>query len=194
MRRSVGVLFWSLEQNGSVWQTQAESQPIPTIGPDHELSAEPLRVNPKRLHEMFVRGVAELEPVLKSILSEATLSELQRAATFPEEDFRYSDELWVRTAYEFASAYHKAVMSRDHIVQALVPLYRGKAHTFLLENRDASSEEVESNVRVFRHLTPLPRTRHHTFLLENRDASSEEVESNVERLCVTFEKRKPSLL
>src|SRR5206468_2432210 len=118
MRRSVGVLFWSLEQNGSVWQTQAESQPIPTIGPDHELSAEPLRVNPKRLHEMFVRGVAELEPVLKSILSEATLSELQRAATFPEEDFRYSDELWVRTAYEFASAYHKAVMSRDHIVQA----------------------------------------------------------------------------
>ncbi len=68
MRRSVGVLFWSLEQNGSVWQVQAESQPIPTIGPDHELSAEPLRVNPKRLHEMFVRGVAELEPVLKSIL------------------------------------------------------------------------------------------------------------------------------
>jgi len=161
MRRSVGVLFWSLEQNGSVWQVQAESQPIPTIGPDHELSAEPLRVNPKRLHEMFVRGVAELEPVLKSILSEATLSELQRAAAFPEEDFRYSDELWVRTAYEFASAYHKAVMSRDHIVQALVPLYRGKAHTFLLENRDASCEEVESNV---------------------------------ERLCVTFEKRKPSLL
>ena len=161
MRRSVGVLFWSLEQNGSVWQVQAESQPIPTIGPDHELSAEPLRVNPKRLHEMFVRGVAELEPVLKSILSEATLSELQRAATFPEEDFRYSDELWVRTAYEFASAYHKAVMSHDHIVQALVPLYRGKAHTFLLENRDASCEEVESNV---------------------------------ERLCVTFEKRKPSLL
>jgi hypothetical protein len=161
MRRSVGVLFWSLEQNGSVWQKQAESQPVPTIGPDHELSSEPLRVNRKRLHEMFVRGVAELEPVLSSILSPPTLAELQRAAALPEADFCYSDDLWARTAYEFASAYHKTVISRDHIVQALAPLYRGKAFTFLLENHDASPEEVESNV---------------------------------ERLCMTFEQQKPSLL
>ena len=148
MRRSVGVLFWSLDQNGSVWQKQAESQPVPTIGPDHELSSEPLRVNRKRLHEMFVRGVAELQPVLESILSQPTLAELQRAAALPEEDFRYSDDLWVRTTYEFASAYHKAVINRDHIVQALAPLYRGKAFTFLLENHDASPEEVESNVET----------------------------------------------
>jgi glucosylglycerate synthase len=148
MRRSVGVLFWSLDQNGSVWQKQAESQPVPTIGPDHELSSEPLRVNRKRLHEMFVRGVAELEPVLGSILSQPTLAELQRAAALPEGDFRYSDDLWVRTTYEFASAYHKAVINRDHIVQALAPLYRGKAFTFLLENHDASPEEVESNVET----------------------------------------------
>jgi glucosylglycerate synthase len=146
MRRSVGVLFWSLEQNGSVWQKNGASQPVPTFGPDHELSSEQLRINRKRLHEMFVRGVAELEPVLKSILTQPTLAELQRAAALPEEEFRYTDDLWVRTAYEFASAYHKAVISRDHIVQALAPLYRGKTHTFLSENRDASSEEVESNV------------------------------------------------
>jgi len=131
-----------------VWQKQAESQPVPTIGPDHELSSEPLRVNRKRLHEMFVRGVAELQPVLESILSQPTLAELQRAAALPEEDFRYSDDLWVRTTYEFASAYHKAVINRDHIVQALAPLYRGKAFTFLLENHDASPEEVESNVET----------------------------------------------
>jgi glucosylglycerate synthase len=146
MRRSVGVLFWSLEQNGSVWQKNGGSQPVPTIGPDHELSSEQLRVNRKRLHEMFVHGVAELEPVLNSILTQPTLGELQRAAALPEEEFRYTDDLWVRTAYEFAAAYHKAVISRDHIVQALAPLYRGKTHTFLLENRDASSEEVEANV------------------------------------------------
>ena len=148
MRRSVGVLFWSLEQNGSVWQKQAESQPVPTIGPDHELSSEPLRVNRKRLHEMFVRGVAELEPVLRSILSQPTLAELQRAAALPEADFCYSDELWAHTAYEFALAYHKAVISRDHIVQALAPLYRGKAFTFLVRNHDASPEEVEANVET----------------------------------------------
>src|SRR5437870_10488474 len=98
---------------------------------------------------MFVRGVAELEPVLKSILSEATLSELQRAAAFPEEDFRYSDELWVRTAYEFASAYHKAVMSRDHIVQALVRRNGGKHKRFFLKNRTARAKEVKRMAKGF---------------------------------------------
>jgi glucosylglycerate synthase len=49
----------------------------------------------------------------------------------------------VKTVYEFAAAYHKAVISRDHILQALVPLYRGRMYTFLTENRNASGEIVE---------------------------------------------------
>lgn len=158
MRQTVGVLFWSLEENFPFWSAHSDAQVIPTIGPEHEVSLEPIRVNRKRLHQMFVHGVAELDPVLKSILSAPTLSELQRIAAVAEEDFLYSDELWVRTVYEFAASYHKTVISRDHIVQALVPLYRGKTHTFLLENRDASADEVESNVEslclAFEHLKP----------------------------------------
>jgi hypothetical protein len=38
------------------------------------------------------------------------------------------------------------VIGRDHIVQALVPLFRGRAFTFLTENRDAAGEQVERNV------------------------------------------------
>ena len=30
----------------------------------------------------------------------------------------------------------------------MAPLYRGKVYTFLLENRDASGEEVEANVEA----------------------------------------------
>ena len=148
MRQTVGVLFWSLEQNFPAWSAPSNSQPIPTLGAEHEISLEPIRVNRKRLHQMFVHGVAELEPVLKSILSAPTLAELQAATAAPEEGFRYSDELWVRTVYEFAVAYGKSVISRDHIVQALPPLYRGKIHTFLLENQDASADEVELNVEA----------------------------------------------
>ena len=76
----------------------------------------------------------------------ATLAELRQCAALSEEHFRYSDELWVRTVYEFAAAYHNAVISRDHVLQALAPLYRGKAYTFLVENRDHSGEQVEQNV------------------------------------------------
>jgi glucosylglycerate synthase len=84
--------------------------------------------------------------VLKQILSPPLISELQRIATLEEDEFSYGDELWARTVYEFAASYHKSVISRDHIVQALAPLYRGRAFTFLVENRESTGEEVEQNV------------------------------------------------
>ncbi len=146
MRHTVGALFWSLEPNFQLWSAHADSQTIPTLSPGQEVTLEPLRINRKRLLGMFHSGVAELEPVLKQILSPPIISELQRIATLEEDEFSYGDELWARTVYEFAASYHKSVISRDHIVQALAPLYRGRAFTFLVENRDSSGEEVEQNV------------------------------------------------
>jgi hypothetical protein len=95
---------------------------------------------------MFSTGVAELESVFKSILSPSTVAELQRIARLEEEDFRYPAELWVRTVYEFAASYQKSVINRDHIIQALAPLFRGRALTFLIENRNASATDVENNI------------------------------------------------
>jgi glucosylglycerate synthase len=95
---------------------------------------------------MFVFGISELEPVFLSILTPATHAELKRLAALPEDKFAYPADLWARTVYEFSAAYHKAVIGRDHIVQALVPLFRGRAFTFLTENREASAEEVENNI------------------------------------------------
>ncbi len=149
MRQTVGALFWSLETNFPLWSGKNDSQPVPTLGGEQEVTLEPLRVNRKRLLAMFRSGVAELEPVLKSILSPPTLAELQRIATLEEDDFAYADDLWAVTIYEFAASYHNAVISRDHIVQALAPLYRGRAFTFLVENREASGEQVEQNIENF---------------------------------------------
>jgi len=158
MRQTVGTLFWSMEKNFPVWSGAASLPPIPTIGGEPQITLEPLRINRKRLFEMFRTGVAELEPVLQSILRPSTLSELQRLAAIPEEQFRFEDNLWARAVYEFAVAYHKAVINRDHIIQALAPLYRGKTFTFLIENRDSSAEKVESNVErlclTFERLKP----------------------------------------
>ena len=148
MRQTVGTLFSSLEPNFQLWSTNHATESIPTFGAEHDLTVEPIRVNRKRLYQQFGSGVAELEPVLKSILSPQTLADVQSIAKLTEDDFRYSHELWVRTAYEFAASYYKSVINRDHIIQALAPLYRGKVYTFLLENRDASGEEVEANVEA----------------------------------------------
>jgi hypothetical protein len=107
---------------------------------------------------MFCSGVAELEPLLTSILSAATLAELKRLAADEEANFQYADEFWAKTVYEFAASYHRAVISRDHIIQALVPLYRGRVHTFLGQNREASEQEVEQHIEslclTFERLKP----------------------------------------
>jgi hypothetical protein len=95
---------------------------------------------------MFCSGVSELQSVFASILAPQTLEKLRQVGSCSEEEFRYSEELWVQTVYEFASAYHKAVISRDHIVQALAPLYRGRIFTFLTENRNATGEIVEASL------------------------------------------------
>ena len=146
MRRTVGALFWSLDSNFPIWSTIAGSQPVPTLGTPSELVAEPVRVNRKRLQQMFATGVAELQPVFQSILSPSTLAELQRIAALDVAEFNYPPDVWAKTVFEFAASYHKSVINRDHIVQALVPLYRGRTLSFLLENRNASEEDVEKSV------------------------------------------------
>jgi hypothetical protein len=146
LRQTAGTLFSALGPDFPVWSQVTGSQTAPTTGADHEVLLDPLRVNRKRLREMFSTGVAELESVFQSILSADTLAELQRIARVGEEEFHYPAELWVRTVYEFASSYQKSVISRDHIIQALAPLFRGRAFTFLMENRNASGEKVENNI------------------------------------------------
>ena len=95
---------------------------------------------------MFSAGVAELTTVFQSILSPPTLAGLQKVAQSGEDDFEYSAELWVKTVYEFATSYHKSVINRDHIIQALAPLFRGRVLAFLIEHRNGSAEDVENAI------------------------------------------------
>jgi len=128
IRQAVGTLFWCLESQQAFWMERSGSESVPTFGPEHELTAEPVRVNRKRMFDLFLSGAAGLSDVLKSILTPETHAELQRIATEDDREFRYKDELWVRTVCEFAASYHHAAIDRDHLIQALVPLYRGRIY------------------------------------------------------------------
>jgi len=81
---------------------------------------------------------------LESILSPETLSSIQGIATLDQNAFRFPPELWVTMLYEFAASYHHSVINRDHLVQALVPLYRGKIYSFLTEFSEASATDMEA--------------------------------------------------
>jgi glucosylglycerate synthase len=144
MRRTVGALFSSLDSNFPIWSEVKGSEAVPTFGTQPgDAVSETVRVNRKRLLEMFATGVAQLEPVLRSILSASLLSELQSIAALGINEFCYPAELWTKTVFEFAASYHHSTINRDHIIQALVPLYRGRSLTFLTENRTGPEEDIE---------------------------------------------------
>lgn len=145
IRRTVGNLFWCMELYQEHWLERSGSQPVPTFGPEQEILGDGAPSNPEKIWELFCSGVAELEPVLSSIVTQETHGRLRELARSEREQFRFDAELWVRALYEFAAAYHHAVINRDHVVQALVPLYRGRLYSFLLQHASSSVEEVQAD-------------------------------------------------
>jgi len=145
IRQAVGSLFWCLEKYESRWLNRTGSQTVPTFGPDHELCEESPPANPEKFFEMFRSGVNELEPLLTSILTSDTHAQIKAIALLDAEKFRFANELWVTTLYEFAASYHHAVLNRDHLVQSVVPLYRGMLYSFLLQHASSSAEEMEAD-------------------------------------------------
>ena len=144
VRDTVGNLFWCMEANQSHWIDRAGPQPIPTFGPDHELLPDEPPANPEKIFDLFRSGVTELNPILASILSSDTHGNIKAIAALERDKLRFADELWVRMLYEFAAAYHHAVLNRNHLVQALVPLYRGKLYSYLREHVNSSAEQIEA--------------------------------------------------
>jgi hypothetical protein len=158
VRRNVAALFWCIESQQLVWMERTGSEAVPTIGSDHDLTSEPLRVNQKRMLEMFRSGVSGLTTILENILEPGTHAEIQRIAALDDRRVTFAAEVWVKTLYEFAAAYHHSVLNRDHLIQALVPLYRGRIYSFLLEHHASSPEEIEADTEnlclEFEHQKP----------------------------------------
>jgi glucosylglycerate synthase len=147
MRQTVGGLLSTLESTFAAWSVVQSSEPIATQGTEQLTELDPVQVNRERLRSMFSAGIAELGSVYQSILTPGTLADLERVAD-KDSTLPYSSELWVKTLYEFAASYRKSVIARDHIIQALVPLFRGRALTFLVENSAGTSAVVESNIEA----------------------------------------------
>src|SRR5260370_28838967 len=118
-----------MESQHDVWMADAKPEPVPTLGPDHELTTDTVRVNRKRIYDLVQKGVTDLSPILKTILTDGTRAEIERIAALDERNCRIEDELWVKVVFEFATAYHHNVMNRDHLLQSFVPLYRGTMFT-----------------------------------------------------------------
>lgn len=143
-RQTVGNLFWCMEARQSLWLDCKGSDSVQTFGQGQELTLEPSDLDPQRISEMFRNGVAELGPILSSILDPETHAQINAIVECKTASCRFRPELWVRALYDFASSYHHSVINRDHLVQALVPLYRGMTFSYLMDHSESSAAEMEA--------------------------------------------------
>jgi glucosylglycerate synthase len=148
IRQTVGNLFYCCDAFQDHWLDRQGTESVQTFGSDHELTPEDAPARPDKSFELFRTGVQSLQDVLKSILAKDTLAQLKQIATKDIDQFDFPSELWVRILYDFVAAYHRTSIARDHILQSLVPLYRGQLFSFLADHAQSSPEEMEADTEA----------------------------------------------
>jgi hypothetical protein len=146
IRQAVNGLFWCVEAMESYWSGEGHSDPVLTFGPESELSSAPIRFDRSKFLSMFESGVAELSALHSKILQPETHAELLRLSENGAQGFRLGNALWARIVYEFAAAYHHTVLNREHLVQALIPIYRGRVYSFITQHRSSDAAAMEADL------------------------------------------------
>lgn len=143
-----GALFELMGLHRASWWGTRGSQPVPTFGLEYTVGLQPVRVNTKRMLGIFRTGVRELAEVWARILHPETWREVASLGSAPEHRFRFPAPLWARVLYDFAVAYHRRVVQRNHLLRALTPLYLGRTVSFVLETAHADALQVEAIIEA----------------------------------------------
>ena len=143
LHQVVSSVFNLMEEYAGVWHDITQSEPVKTFGFVYSVGLEPIHVNLENMIEKFRIGVRDLDVLYKTFLPDELLGTLHRLAEAPKEAFTFPDRNWVWLIFHFALACHRRVMSTEHIIKSLTPLYLGKVASFVIETWNSSAEEVE---------------------------------------------------
>jgi glycosyltransferase involved in cell wall biosynthesis len=128
-----------------VWRSVALSETVTTFGFRYAVGLEPVSVNIERMIERFTLGVKELMDIWREVLSKDVIEFLQEI-DITTENFHVPDDVWVEIIYSFALAFHRGIMSREHLLKSLTPLYIGRTASFVIETAESDAPEVEEKI------------------------------------------------
>jgi len=154
----ISSAYTLMGEYASIWKEVKETQPVPTFGHPEEIENESVSVNLERMMRIFRLAVKDLMEVWRKVLPGPTAQQLVPIGRLSDEAFHFPQELWVRLIYDFAAAYQKGSVHRDHLLKSMVPLYLGWVVSFIRENLKVSAQEVEERVealcQVFEEMKP----------------------------------------
>lgn len=142
----VGATFELMETYSDIWMKVKGSDPVMTYGFQYAVGLEPVHVNVDRMIDRFRLGVKELMDIWKKFLPEVIIDFLNKAERLTKEEFHIPDEIWVDIVYNFAFAYYKRIVNKEHLLKSLTPLYIGRTASFVLETWQSNAQEVEEKI------------------------------------------------
>jgi hypothetical protein len=159
-----------MEPYQNLWKTIKETKPVPTFGRKSEIGLEPISFNVQGMIRNFRLGIRNLMEIWSKVLAPQTSALLRSIDRLSDETFSFSQDLWVRVVYDFAIAHHKGLVHRDHLLKSMIPLYLGQVASFVKENQESTTEEVEEEIeslcRIFEEMKP--------YLIERWNKGNEE--------------------
>jgi glycosyltransferase involved in cell wall biosynthesis len=142
----VGSAFSLMAEYHGIWKEIRGSASVPQFGFQYTVGLEGVNVDVGRMLAIFRNGVRDLGALWQSVLGRGDLDALAALAAAPEKEFRFPPSLWTRIIYDYALAYQRKSLSREHLLKSLVPLYLGKTAAFVLEAAAMGQDEAEAEI------------------------------------------------
>ncbi len=186
-RQVVGTILRLAVRYADRWEGIRGSHDVPAYGFERLADPPPLDVNTVRLLSEFHGGSltladgwrgmfapANVESILELAEEAGQMAEAARkaldmdapgAATPTTAEmaaalagFHFPDDLWARTVYDMVVAAREDPDGVDRMVASFVPVYFGRVASFIIENRDLTTDQAEERVmrqaREFELLKP----------------------------------------
>ncbi|HEX4897240.1 MAG TPA: hypothetical protein VFV53_02655, partial [Candidatus Limnocylindrales bacterium] len=186
-RQVVGTILRLAVTNADHWREVRGSHEVPAYGFERHADPPPLDINVVRLLSQFHAGSLTMASTWREMLAPATADEVLALAaeagalatavgerlgldrpgsesppvaamTEAAASFMFPDELWSRILYDLIVAAREVPGAVDARVASLVPVYFGRVASFVIENRDLTTDRAEAAVerqaREFERLKP----------------------------------------
>ena len=131
----VSSVFSLMGEYDNLWKGVIGSKSVPTFGFNYEVGLEPVSVNLERMIGAFRLGIKDLMEIWRKALLPETALWLESIGQLSDGAFSFPQDLWVHIIYDFAIAFYKGLVHRDHLLKSMIPLYLGRLASFVRENQ-----------------------------------------------------------
>ncbi len=148
---TVGTVFSLMESLENYWRKIKWSRPtaIFGLGSDDAEPPEELETNIDSLHERFLGGFRKYEEFWREVVSQATYTKVQEIRNLDMNHFSFPAQTWTTILYDFAIAFRgKDAEYREHLLEALLPLFYGKALSYVKRTERMSVQQAEDMVET----------------------------------------------